>query len=223
VIGGAIAIIHHHRHHDSHVGGSKNSKGSHSGVSAEQVKLDGVAEKAGCSDKAPYLSDVKVSIDPTYNLQEKYLYAAYVRTTSGDFIMALNSSSANIVVRDFIYLAQSGYFQCVGAVPSSASGLIGVNGAPITALSGAPAGSSISAPQYSVVMVPGSSSSPLAGEWLIVEAASGASLPNTDVIFGRVLSGGGALKILLGHASDSNKTPVIRDRILSVVIQSSQA
>ena len=52
----------------------------------------------------------------------------------------------------------------------------------------------------------------MAAKWLIVDDAAGASLPFTDVVFGRVVSGAGSLSTDPGNAG-------VRDRVLSVQIQ----
>jgi hypothetical protein len=208
-VGDVVAVIHHSPR-------SGRSSASHSGLSAAQAQVDRIDKKAGCPDNAPYVSDVKVGLDPSIQLKPGYLYSAHVRTTSGNFTVALNLLSANAVVKDFIYLAQSHYFHCVGEVTSSRSGLIGVNGAPTDVSSGSSAGSVVSVPQYSVVMVDSSNSSPLAARWVIVRAASGASLSQADVTFGRIVSEDGTL------TTESGRAASVRDRVLSVHIGSAQ-
>ena len=191
-----------------------------------QAKANAIALAAGC----PAATSARVNTltwpkAPAMTIDKTKTYYAHVVTTAGTFVIKLDPQSAPITVNNFVFLAQHKYFNCVifhRVIP----GFVIQGGDPTGTGSGGP-GYSIpdelpkaanpTYPLYSVAMANAGANTG-GSQFFVVTGASGEALPNSYSLFGQVVSGLSAVKIINAAGSASGVPPTITHRMLSVTI-----
>ncbi len=204
-----------------------------SGVAAggiTQAKANAIAVAAGCpASTSARVNTLSWPKAPAMTINKSKTYYAHFVTTAGSFVVKLDAQSAPITTNNFVFLAQHKYYTCVifhRVIP----GFAVQGGDPTGTGSGGPGYSipdelpkagSPTYPLYSLAMANAGANTG-GSQFFIVTGPSGEALPNSYSLFGQVVSGQKAVKIIndSGNASPSANgvPPYVTHRILSVTI-----
>ena len=204
-----------------------------SGVAAggvTQAKANAIAVAAGCpASTSARVNTLSWPKAPAMTINKSKTYYAHFVTTTGSFVVKLDAQSAPITTNNFVFLAQHKYYTCVifhRVIP----GFAVQGGDPTGTGSGGPGYSipdelpkagSPTYPLYSLAMANAGANTG-GSQFFIVTGPSGEALPNNYSLFGQVISGQKAVKIIndSGNANPSANgvPPYVTHRILSVTI-----
>jgi cyclophilin family peptidyl-prolyl cis-trans isomerase len=170
---------------------------------------------------------------PAMTIDTSKTYFAHFVTTAGDFVVKLDAATAPISTNNFVFLAEHKFYNCVifqRVIP----GFVIQGGDPTGTGAGSPGytiadeypkAGNPTYPLYSVVMANAGSPHTGSDQFFIVTGADGESLPAQYSLFGQVVSGINAVKIIqdAGNPSTSSngEPPVVTHRMLSVTISES--
>jgi len=204
-------------------------------AAALQTKANAAAVAAGCpASTTTRVNNLSWKTAPAVTIDKSKTYEAHFVTTAGDFVVKLDAATAPITTNNFVFLAQHDFYKCVifhrvipgfviqGGDPSGT----GTSGPGYTIADELPAKGNPTYPLYSLAMANTGAVHTGGSQFFIVTGASGETLPNTYSLFGQVISGINAVKLLnnegnTGPASDPGVPPVVTNRMLSVTITES--
>jgi len=216
VIVGSVALATHHS----------------SAPKSPQATATAAAVAAGCpSNPHTRVNTLSFKSAPPMTINTSGTYSAIVKTTAGDFRIALDPKIAPVTVNNFVFLARKGFYRCVifhRVIP----GFVDQTGDPTGTGQGGPGytipdefppAAANAADQYplgSVAMA--NTGQPHSGgsQWFIVAGPKGESLPNRYSLFGKVVSG---MRVVekINREGTSSGAPKVVQRILSIKITSS--
>ncbi len=191
-----------------------------------QSKANALAVAAGCpTSTSTRVNTLTWPKAPAMTIDKTKTYYAHVVTTAGTFVIKLDPQGAPVTTNNFVFLAEHKYFNCVifhRVIP----GFVIQGGDPTGTGTGGP-GYSIpdelpkagnpTYPLYSVAMANAGANTG-GSQFFIVTGASGEALPNSYSLFGQVVSGLNAVKVINAAGSASGVPPTITHRMLSVTI-----
>jgi cyclophilin family peptidyl-prolyl cis-trans isomerase len=203
--------------------GSKSANGpSATSISSTSLTAaDTAAVKGGCPAHPTTSVNGGLSATPTQVLHPNTFYNARVVTTAGRFSILLYTGSTAAVANDFVYLAQQGAFHCVAFNQLLADGSLLAGEADQPAVSGSVT-PNVQVPAGSVVSPAGSHTDTGARGWFVVPSGKGVIEPDTDAVFGRVVSGMKVIDRIDADGALNGAHPRVLDRILAVTIASLQ-
>jgi len=194
-----------------------------------QAQADAAAVKAGCpASTKTRVNTQTYSSAPPMTIDTSKTYTATVATTTGNFVITLDATSAPKTVNNFVFLAEKGFYHCVifhRVIP----GFMDQTGDPTGTGTGGPgytipaenppkaANASQQYPLGSVAMA--TSAEGVSGsQFFIVAGPDGESLSNAYPLFGQVTSGMSVVQTINQQGSQAGIPPDVTQRILSVTI-----
>ena len=197
-----------------------------------QAQADAKAVAAGCpTSTSTRVNTLTWTKAPAMTINTSKTYYADFSTTAGNFVVKLDAATAPITTNNFVFLAQHNYYKCVifhrtipgfmiqGGDPTGT----GSGGPGYTIADEYPKAGSPTYPLYSIAMANTNSPHTGGSQFFIVTGASGETLPNTYSLFGQVVSGINAVKIIQNAGNPSQNAsgvpPLVTHRILNVTIK----
>lgn len=199
-----------------------------------QAQANAVAVAAGCpASTATRVNTLTWSKAPAMTINKSKTYYAHFSTTAGSFVVKLDAATAPITTNNFVFLANHNFYKCV-IFHRTIPGFMIQGGDPTGTGSGGP-GYTIADeypkvgnptyPLYSIAMANETAPHTGGSQFFIVTGAEGETLGATYSLFGQVISGFKAVKIIQ-DAGNPNPTasgvpPLVTHRILNVTISES--
>ena len=214
---------------------STSSTTSTTRPSTAQAKANQAAVAAGCpSNPSTPLTKTQWKTPPAMTIDPNRVYTATVVTDAGTFTMQLDPKQSAPAVNSFVFLAQHQFFNCVtfhrvipafviqGGDPTGT----GTGGPGYQFTAAAPPKAANPAqqyPLYSVAMAnadnpPTTTPTTNGSQFYIVTGASGESLANNYVLFGKVVSGYPVIAQISADGSANGVPPTVTHRMLTVTV-----
>jgi cyclophilin family peptidyl-prolyl cis-trans isomerase len=197
---------------------------------AAQKASNAAAVAYGCpASTSTRVNTLSWKTAPAMTINTSATYDATFDTTAGTFVVQLDPAEAPITVNNFVFLAEHNFYKCVvfqrtwpnfmiqGGDPTGT----GSGGPGYTIADEYPKKGSPTYPLYSIAMANTGAAHSGGSQFFIVTGTDGESLPNTYTLFGKVISGFGAVKTIqnAGDASDNGDPPFVTYRMLNVTIK----
>jgi cyclophilin family peptidyl-prolyl cis-trans isomerase len=205
------------------------SKADQSAQAASNAKAVAFGCPASTTTRVNTLSFKKA---PAMTINKSATYDADFDTTAGAFVVQLDAATAPITTNNFVFLAEHNFYKCVifqRVIPGFAI----QGGDPTGTGSGGP-GYSIpdelpkaASPTYPLYSVAMANAGPNTGgsQFFIVTGANGEALQPNYSLFGKVISGIGAVKTIQNAGNPSQAAdgipPLVTYRILNITIKES--
>jgi cyclophilin family peptidyl-prolyl cis-trans isomerase len=196
-----------------------------------QARANAIAVAAGCpTSTSTRVNTLTFSKAPAMTINKAKTYYAHFSTTAGSFVVKLDAATAPITTNNFVFLATHNFYKCVifhRAIP----GFMIQGGDPTGTGRGGP-GYTIpdeypktgnpTYPLYSIAMANQNAAHTGGSQFFIVTGAGGETLSATYSLFGQVMSGIKAVKIIQNAGNSSTAAngvpPIVTHRILNITI-----
>ena len=198
--------------------------------SLSQAQANRLAVAAGCP-KSPTttVNTLTWASPPAMAISKTGSYYAHVTTTAGTIVIKMLPKQAPLTVNNFVFLAKHHFYNCV-TFHRVIQGFVIQGGDPTGTGTGGPGyafndelpkTANPTYPLYSVAMA-NSGANTNGSQFFIITGSAGEQLPNSYSLFGQVVSGFNAVKIIDAAAGPpgSGVPPAVIHRMLHVTISS---
>jgi cyclophilin family peptidyl-prolyl cis-trans isomerase len=195
-----------------------------------QSQANQLAVAAGCPHSPTARANtLQFAAAPKMAISQSSNYYAHVVTTAGTIVVKLLPKQAPLTVNNFVFLAKHHFYDCV-SFHRVIQGFVIQGGDPTGTGTGGPGYSfndelpktaTPTYPLYSVAMA-NSGANTNGSQFFIITGSAGEQLPNQYSLFGQVVSGFAAVKIMDNAAGPpaSGVPPAVIHRMLHVTISS---
>jgi len=201
-------------------------------VALTQKQANAKAVAAGCPASTSTRVNTKTwTKAPAMTINKSKTYYADFATTAGNFVVKLDAATAPISTNNFVFLARHNYYKCVifhRAIP----GFMIQGGDPTGTGSGGPGytiadeypkAGNPTYPLYSIAMANTGTPHTGGSQFFIVTGTTGETLLPAYSLFGQVVSGLNAVKMIQNAGNPSQtangEPPLVTHRILNVTIK----
>ncbi len=204
--------------------------------SSAQKAANAAAVAVGCpANPSTRVNTMSFSSAPPMTIDTSKSYKATVKTTAGNFVIALDAKAAPQTVNSFVFLANHGFYHCVifhrvipGFMDQTGDPTgTGTGGPGYTIPDEYPAKASSPSPQYPVGSVAmANTGQPHSGgsQFFVVTGPQGEALPPSYTLFGTVTTGMDVVQKINSEGnpnpSANGVPPKVVQRILSITISS---